>query len=301
MEKRLDWVDSARGLAMILVILSHCLTIVTSTFPYLNKLILSFHMPLFFFISGLFAKPIRGSVGNFFSTKAKHFLLPQLLLCFLRLIEDILFVTLKKGNVSEIQWINWDWFLPVLFMCSVLYSFILTLIKQRGAYIKLLLVFLALLLIFPAQTLNKHEFLLAGSLINSRHIAVLPMAFLFYILGNIFFNYKDKIFFWYNSIKPEIMGLIMLIMLSLLGVLSFINDSVYMYKNEYGNYFTFLSTSIMGILLTIFYFSDYSSAFLSYVGKNSIYYYVWNFITIHFVTSIMFKVWGDIVKESIVL
>lgn len=51
--KRIEYFDVVRGFAMLLVILGHCnMSIMAS----LNKFILSFHMPLFFFISGIFAK-----------------------------------------------------------------------------------------------------------------------------------------------------------------------------------------------------------------------------------------------------
>ena len=59
-------IDMARGVAMILVVMGHsCL----STQGDLNKMILSFHMPLFFFLSGIFAKEytfvgLLGGVSN---------------------------------------------------------------------------------------------------------------------------------------------------------------------------------------------------------------------------------------------
>lgn len=50
---RIEYIDITRGLAMLLVILGHCNMFIDAP---LNKFILSFHMPLFFFISGIFAK-----------------------------------------------------------------------------------------------------------------------------------------------------------------------------------------------------------------------------------------------------
>ena len=46
-------VDIARGIAILLVVLGHCFQ---SSDVALNRVILSFHMPLFFFLSGVFAK-----------------------------------------------------------------------------------------------------------------------------------------------------------------------------------------------------------------------------------------------------
>ena len=43
---RIEWLDSARGIAIILVVLGHCIGYIDEP---LNKVILSFHMPTFFF------------------------------------------------------------------------------------------------------------------------------------------------------------------------------------------------------------------------------------------------------------
>ena len=53
MKNRIDYIDAARGIAMLLVILGHCCSSNTGV---VNRTVLSFHMPLFFFLSGMFAK-----------------------------------------------------------------------------------------------------------------------------------------------------------------------------------------------------------------------------------------------------
>lgn len=50
---RIEWLDSARGIAIILVVLGHCIGYIDDP---LNKVILSFHMPAFFFLSGICMK-----------------------------------------------------------------------------------------------------------------------------------------------------------------------------------------------------------------------------------------------------
>lgn len=53
-QKRDAQIDVARGIAILLVLLGH--SSYTLDDP-INKIILAFHMPLFFFLSGLVAKP----------------------------------------------------------------------------------------------------------------------------------------------------------------------------------------------------------------------------------------------------
>ncbi len=53
MANRIEYFDAAKAICIILMIIGHC---DLSTIPYLNVIIYSFHLPLFFIISGYFFK-----------------------------------------------------------------------------------------------------------------------------------------------------------------------------------------------------------------------------------------------------
>ncbi|MBC1212116.1 acyltransferase family protein [Listeria booriae] len=61
--ERITWIDYAKGIGIILVVYGHVLRgvfeagldIPIKLFTYEDSFIYSFHMPLFFFLSGLFA------------------------------------------------------------------------------------------------------------------------------------------------------------------------------------------------------------------------------------------------------
>ena len=55
MNKRIEFIDVARGLAMLLVIFGHCFREIDVP---LSKSLLCFKMPLFFLVSGMFIKPL---------------------------------------------------------------------------------------------------------------------------------------------------------------------------------------------------------------------------------------------------
>ena len=53
--KRIDYVDIAKGIGIVLVVMGHNDFALIS--PFAHKFIYSFHMPMFFFMSGMFFKP----------------------------------------------------------------------------------------------------------------------------------------------------------------------------------------------------------------------------------------------------
>ena len=55
MNKRIGFIDIAKGIGILLVVLAH--NDLEAYAPFLHKVIYSFHMPLFFFLSGMFFRP----------------------------------------------------------------------------------------------------------------------------------------------------------------------------------------------------------------------------------------------------
>ena len=78
---RVNWIDAAKGLTMILVVTKHTTYGVAAAtghvpylFNYLCELTIPFRMPLFFLVAGLFAeRAIRGSFRDFADKKLLHF------------------------------------------------------------------------------------------------------------------------------------------------------------------------------------------------------------------------------------
>ena len=57
MEKRIGYIDIAKGLGILIIVLAH--NDLAGYHPTLHKFIYSFHIPLFFFLSGMFFRPER--------------------------------------------------------------------------------------------------------------------------------------------------------------------------------------------------------------------------------------------------
>ncbi len=76
-KKRILWIDVARGIAILLVVLGHCIGDLNDPG---NRFILAFHMPLFFFISGMCISEKVIPLKEYLMKKIRTLLMPQFVL-----------------------------------------------------------------------------------------------------------------------------------------------------------------------------------------------------------------------------
>lgn len=72
--KRLQYVDIARGIAMICIILGHLGN------PSINRVVFTFHVPIFFFITGYFTNNKR-RLPEFAKNKLRTLIVPYIIAC----------------------------------------------------------------------------------------------------------------------------------------------------------------------------------------------------------------------------
>jgi len=124
MQDRRDYIDVAKGLGILLVVLGHNLGL-AQTFAF--YLIFSFHMPLFFFLSGMVFNP-QGSLLDLLAKKFRSVLLPFFSIVIIIHLMLAVFsnmklpVAFKRGMTSilfaggiHLEWIQL-WYLPHLFL-----------------------------------------------------------------------------------------------------------------------------------------------------------------------------------------
>ena len=131
MSKRIEYIDIARGIGILLVVLAHNDFGYVSAFAY--KVIYSFHMPLFFFLSGYFLN-VSMPFLDFIKKRFNSLLKPYFFTIFLIYAGSISFgimgfatairriVKSLYGSGRYIDWVQL-WFLPHLFVVS-LYAFL---------------------------------------------------------------------------------------------------------------------------------------------------------------------------------
>ena len=137
---RLPYLDAARGLAILLVVLGH----IWETEQPLPVLIYSFHVPLFFIISGILAaytKQEQRPFGRLIAARLKSLLIPYA--CFelgfvvifgIRNHFDFSSQGLRAYDGLLLQPLNVPlWFLPTLFLTELFLRLLLKRIKNRTA------------------------------------------------------------------------------------------------------------------------------------------------------------------------
>ncbi len=246
-KKRILWIDVARGIAILLVVLGHCIGDLNDPG---NRFILAFHMPLFFFLSGMCASENVIPVKKYLVKKVKTLLVPQAVL-------GILNFLLNRCGVNDFL----TWFLIVLFYVSILFFF-LQKMKVLGSVLGKVLVILAdFVLIIGMNYWNITTML---------HLEIVPMAFLFYYLGYRVKCYDRKIASNKNScwifLGPVVVAI------------SAVNTPVAMYENNYGNIFLFLTGAVSGIVFVCEGAKCLKkNDLLGWYGRNSIIIYILHF------------------------
>lgn len=212
---RTFWVDTLKGIAIILVILGHIKN------PFSN-LIYSFHMPLFFMIAGFFIKT-EASFFNFFKKNFNRLMIPFFIFAFIGLgIEIIKRLLLHRETLnifnemfSILYWMNHShlkntyafalWFLPTLFVSKLLVQ--LVLLNVSNIFFRMLIFISFFVLSFNVNlpfaitnALNCILYIYLGSIIfngltsiNSNLIRLILLAFVFICIYYIYHIYNVPI------------------------------------------------------------------------------------------------------------
>ncbi len=138
MSKRIEYIDIARGIGILLVVMGH------NDFGYISplgyKVIYSFHMPLFFFLSGYFLSTTLG-FWSFLKKRFNSIMKPYFFTLFLIYAGSLSFgkmgfqmalgriIKAMYGTGRYIDWVQL-WFLPHLFVVSI-YAFLFYALLKR--------------------------------------------------------------------------------------------------------------------------------------------------------------------------
>lgn len=133
--KRIDYLDMAKGIGIILVVAGHSTLVSESALTWLA----SFHMPLFFIISGMLLwhnKEEEKSMRELLRRKARGIMIPYISFSVIFMCILLLFCFLHKGNItavdiqknlvqiSSLGGVSVLWFLSTLFFGEIIFLYI---------------------------------------------------------------------------------------------------------------------------------------------------------------------------------
>ncbi len=290
-QQRVDWIDAVKGLAIILVVIGHVITrtCYNEWDRIVRFVIYSFHMPLFFLLSGLTFKVGDMRMEEFIINKSRRLLLPavifslisipfyfgykaisndfsnEFLKTYTRSIIEKLLDTIMMTSRSAF---SGYWFLPVLFSCEIIFFVFIKYIKKESV-----IVVLVILLV----TLNRGLFLKEIYLPLGIREALLALPFIF--SG---FKLKDTIA--RVNVHPGIIWALFIVLISH-GVFTDQQLSG-MYCSDVGNILWFYLTGFLGsFVITSTVSSDNtlsSSKLLKYLGRNSLYIFGFHYFFLDF-------------------
>lgn len=257
--KRLNYLDYAKGIGISLVVLAHiyCFN------PDINRELLvvwiySFHMPLFFIISGMLLKyKNENDIKNVIMSRIKGLLIPYLFFSFLSICVKIIINGFNKNMVIwdliySVIGIGIDvlWFLPALFIGEILFVLINNIVKNN--YIK----FILIAFLFIGSTFISKENGLILLLISRGLIA----------LGFVAIGYLG-----FEFVHNKNVNIVMLFALLVIHIVtSRINGFVDLNNLVFNNKLLYILNSMLGSFILIELCKLVKSNILIYLGKNSL-------------------------------
>ena len=154
--KRLNYIDMAKGIGMVLVLIGHLQGDPMYTYsPYIYPLcvyIFSFHMPMFFIISGILIAIKKEDLKPFKETAKKRFrsiMIPYFWFSFFYLL-TVVYALIKGGVMYQTLLINlWYvvsgygmnvlWFLPALYLGELLFIFLKRKLRDHKIFLAIVI------------------------------------------------------------------------------------------------------------------------------------------------------------------
>lgn len=271
-KSRIRWLDTARGYGILLVIFAHV------DYSFLRGIIYTFHMPLFFFLSGyVFSR--KETFGQFVKGKIRRILVPYFCLGIPMLIFDVFLqrrfqffsVLLARQELIALleQRRLWTlWYIACLFWLNILFYGLVTFVKNEKVLAAVTVILAVVGLVYYALggdalywnvdvCLTALPFFYAGYMCRKKQI---PEKYIF--------PAKHKMLLG--------MGAFLIVILSMILNQTFAGDHLEMFYNHYGIAPVTYLGAFAGILMMLLFANRFAVKPACYLGENSILYYAWH-------------------------
>ncbi|MCR5206897.1 MAG: acyltransferase family protein [Eubacterium sp.] len=277
---RIKYIDAAKGIGICLVILGHLNIPLT-----LHSFIYSFHMPLFFILSGITFREESAKV--FFKKRCFSILIPYLLFSFAIILKNVLkeLIVTKSINLTEVLRYQLPavflaiqngkysagsyWFLPCLFVCEALLFLIVKVFKNNPKAVLAVSVGISLCQYILDRAFNY-------SLPFCCDVAFVALAFVAF--GYVFKEKLNGLFETENKKRLCLTALVLLI----IGIAATVINGLLgggSSEMSVGAYANWVSMIILGVLLSLLVFALSGLVPfrpLLYIGRNSLFFYLFH-------------------------
>lgn len=242
-KNRIETFDIAKGIGILIMVLGH-----TGFGDSFDKIIHTFHMPLFFFISGYFYRPEKTkSFKEYLVHQIDVLLIPYLVFAiFYEILHyiyvgevsiDYFFKSLISSNHNRIDVAGALWFLLSLFTAKIIYH---VLEKNIKSIFDLSIVITVISLC--AMTLRRFGVLLPFGLDSAMSMLIIIH------MGYLLYRFREKkLLHKLSTLSPYII----FVLIVLFFVTGFVNDHVNVRRNKYGVEVLYMISCLSGILLTM--------------------------------------------------
>lgn len=293
-KERIDWIDYAKALGVFLVIMGHTY----KGYSFIGW-IYSFHMPLFFFLSGITLKIEQISCKEFLKKRVKSLLIPYILYSIVYIMLEVIKSGLN-GNMDETIkyflrdafWIRGQqatiglWFLPLLFLVEVLLMVVYKGIRSKNLRAASVLFITAMGFLY-ADKIGK-------ALPWGLDAALVVIFFLYagYVFKQIclssWMNGKQKDIFKYSIIG---VGLLFANIIFNNYNMKLIGDNADMYSLRYGNEILYILSALAGIgfisIVLGYILKNVKSRFWRFMGRNTLHIYCLHGLALTFVRKVL--------------
>ena len=288
-KNRIDWIDMAKGYGMLAVIIAHICT------GPLHAWIYTFHMPLFFFLSG-YVFSNKDKFDLFIKKKAKALLIPYFTLGIPMVAFKVVYSLYQKTFTidSTIELVKnfvfqkrlWTlWYIACLFFLNIIFYLVTKFAKKNisKAVIVIAMAFIGLV------------YYKSGGLPLPWNIDACFMAIPFFFVGCVLKQFKDKT---EKVLSKNSISILLFVVFGLINVVfGYLNirttgKGLEMFYSEYANpLFTYIS-AFAGIFAVIIFSRFFTIKPIKYIGENSLIYYAWHQTIMIPVTTIIFSFLG---------
>lgn len=263
-KKRIDWIDKAKGIGIILVMLGHCYLSNDLTFWFF-----SFHMPLFFLLSG-YTFSGKGKYFDFLKKKMKTLLVPYIFFVIITMCcNGILAIThnssyaiiaILKLYILQCRYTPL-WFITCLFISEQLMYLVSNISKMVNNSNLFFFSGLIWFLIFYF-----YKIFIDINLPWNMDLSLLACAFMCIGKWSKEINLFDKI----KGNNWSLCVVISIVSILISGINYFYYGKVDWYSNAFGNPILYLFSAVIGVFTTILISMNIKSAVLTALGRNSL-------------------------------